>query len=63
MRYKELKEKLDQYFSDDDEIYPHAGGGCVVFYHVYHGQPGGLVEETPGGVLDGVAFFKGHFDD
>lgn len=57
MKYKELKAELDKHFNDDDEIYPHAGSGCVVFYHVYHGQPGGLIEGEPGGALDGVVFY------
>ena len=38
MKYKDFKKALDAYFKDDDEIYPHAGMGCVLFTDIYHGQ-------------------------
>lgn len=44
MKYKEFKEELDKYFDDDEEIFPHACGSCVMFCKIFHGQTGGLVE-------------------
>jgi hypothetical protein len=29
MKYAEFKKALDEYFSPDDEIFPHASGGVV----------------------------------
>ena len=49
MRYKELKEKLDQYFSDDDEIYPHAGAVALSFTTSTTDSPAALPRKRPAG--------------
>lgn len=38
MKYKEFKAALDKQFTDDDEIFPHAGTNTVVFARSWHGQ-------------------------
>lgn len=56
MKYRDFKAELDRYFDDDEEIYPHAWGGCVSFYKIYHGQNGGLIEIAPGGDRVSITF-------
>lgn len=45
MKYAEFKKALDEYFLPDDEIFPHASGSVVTFYHIYHGQSCVTVEK------------------
>lgn len=46
MKYAEFKKALDEYFLPDDEIFPHASGSVVTFYHIYHGQSCVTVEKA-----------------
>lgn len=54
MKYKDFKKTLDKYFNEDDQIYPHAGCNCVVFYKIFHGQKGFLIEKEAGDCPDVV---------
>ena len=63
MKYRDFKKTLDKYFDDNEEIYPHAGGRCVTFYKLYHGQRGGLIEADPNHSEWITIVFKDESDD
>jgi len=60
MKYADFKKALNEYFSPDDEIFPHASGGVVTFYHIYHGQSCVTVEKSENGVISGFTVIAVH---
>jgi len=60
MKYADFKKALDEYFLPDDEIFPHASGSVVTFYHIYHGQSCVTVEKAENGIISGLTVIAVH---